>query len=267
MNNKELHHRFVQLGRERSKISHQLLVLLPEIEKLGIFREYGCDSIYEYAAKFGDGLSSGVVNKVLKVKKDLFKCPALFDAVATQGVHKIAMVAKLATPENEEELVEVVKNMSKPAVQEYSKEKRGKTARKNTKIEMDEDMEFLFLKLKKKLGGSSNKETMKRLLKAMEKQFFPGEKSHKPKESKKITRYIPAHIKKETSKKTNGRCSHQNCNRPIEHFHHQDPYRKSHSHESLTGLCKIHHEFEHSGIRKPFTMTDFLYQQHRQVKT
>ncbi len=264
MNNKELHHRFVKLGRERSKISHQLLVLLPEIYEKKIYKEYGCDSIYEYAAKFGDGLSSGVVNKVLKVKKQLKDCPEMFAQIQTQGVHKVAIVAKLVTPENEEELVEIVRNMSKPAVQEYSKERRGKSARKIVKVEMDEEMEFLFLKLKKKLGGSSNKETMKRLLQAMEKQLFPEEKVRKRKESK-ITRYIPAQKRREVVAKAGGKCSHAGCNRPIENFHHQDPYKNSRSHESLIGLCKIHHEFEHSGVDGRFSYTDFLYQRKRQA--
>ncbi|PJC38560.1 hypothetical protein CO044_04370 [Candidatus Peregrinibacteria bacterium CG_4_9_14_0_2_um_filter_38_9] len=177
MNKSELHKKFVKLGREKSHISHQLLAILPEIYEKSVFFDYGCSSIYEYAARFGDGLSAGVVDKVLKLKENLANCPSLFETVATQGVHKVAIIASLANTENEKELVAVVENMNKDAVQEYSKTKRGKKMRIVTKIEMDEEMEFLFLKLKKKLKTASNKETMKRLLQALNMQFFPEEKS------------------------------------------------------------------------------------------
>jgi len=173
MEKSELHKKFVKLGRERSRISHQLLALLPEIYEKSVFLEYGCGSIYEYAARFGDGLSVGVVDKVLRLKEQLSDCPTLFETVNTQGVHKVAIIASLATVENEDELIDVVENMNKEAVQEYSKVKRGKTMRVVTKIEMDEEMEFLFLKLKKKLKTASNKETMKWLLQALDAQFFP----------------------------------------------------------------------------------------------
>ncbi len=174
-----LHKKFIKLGRERSRISHQLLALLPKIYEQSIFHDYGCGSIYEYAARFGDGLSAGVVDKVLKLKEKLEECPELFETITTQGVHKVAIIANLANKENEKELVDVVENMSKEAVQEYSKVKRGKKTRVVTKVELDEEMEFLFLKLKKKLKTASNKETMKRLLQALSEQFFPEEKSNR----------------------------------------------------------------------------------------
>ena len=183
--------------------------------------------------------------------------------------------------------------MSKEAVQEYSKEKRGKTTRVVTKIEMDEEMEFLFLKLKKKLKTASNKETMKRLLQALNKQFFPegkvenGQKSaifleendgnsqleNNGKKSanlvavfpeKKTTRYIPMAKKREVYQKTAGRCNHDGCNRPIETLHHQEGYSKTKNHNNLVGLCKIHHEFAHNGVNTKLNMVDQMYRSHKQ---
>ncbi len=271
----ELHKKFVKLGRERSRISHQLLALLPEIYEKSVFLDYGCGSIYEYAARFGDGLSACVVDKVLKLKANLVDCPALFETISTQGVHKVAIIASLASPESEQELVEVVENMSKEAVQEYSKEKRGKKMRIITKIEMDEEMEFLFLKLKKKLKTVSNKETMKRLLQALSEQFFPEEKVVVIKKSdelngkqsearKKVTRYVAMAKNREVHQKTAGRCSYDGCNRPIDTLHHQDGYSKTKTHDNLVGLCKIHHEFAHNGVTQPLQTVDLLYRKQRQ---
>jgi len=266
MENQELHKKFIKLGRERSRISHQLLALLPEIYAKSVFLDYGCGSIYEYVARFGDGLSAEVVDKVLKLKENLADCPALFETVSTQGVHKVAIIASLASPENEQELVEVVENMSKAAVQEYSKKKRGKKMRVVTKIEMDEEMEFLFLKLKKKLKTVSNKETMKRLLQALNEQFFPEEKvrvSQKVGASQKVTRYITRAKKRQVHQKTAGRCGYDGCNRPIDEFHHPDGYSKTQNHDNVVGLCKIHHEFAHSGIDGQMNQVDKLYRLHR----
>ena len=267
---KSLHRKFVDLGRQRSKISHELVALIPQIHKTKTYKTFGCATIYEYAALYGDGMSPGVVEKVLKLKEDLKDCPKLFNAVKTQGVHKIAIVSKLAKPETEKELVEIVENMSKSAVQEYSKMRRGKNVRKNMKIEFDEEMEFMFLKLKNKLKTNSNKETMKRLLLAMNSHFFPGEKAKnavkKRNPSKPASsRHIPAIIKKTTIQKTNGRCSYPSCNKPISIFHHTNGYAKTKTHDALTGLCKIHHEFAHNGIDQVLSKTDFLYRERRKM--
>ncbi|MDP2642528.1 MAG: hypothetical protein Q8P62_01650 [Candidatus Peregrinibacteria bacterium] len=265
MDKSELHKKFVKLGQEKSHISHQLLALLPEIFEKSVFLDYGCGSIYEYAARFGDGLSAGVVDKVLKLKENLSECPSLFETVATQGVHKVAIIASLANSKTEKELVEVVKNMSKDAVQEYSKVKRGKKVRIMTKIEMDEEMEFLFLKLKKKLKTVSNKETMKRLLQAMDRQLFPEEKvSGDGGVVKKITRYIPKAKKRELYQETLGRCAYDGCNRPIDTLHHTDGYSKTKNHNNVVGLCEIHHQFAHNGIDRPLVKMDLLYRRYRQ---
>ncbi len=279
-----IHNKFVKLGKARSGISHQLLALLPEIFEEEIFRDYGCGSIYEYAARFGDGLSAGVVNKVLKLKANLAECPALFETVATQGVHKVAIVAGLASAENEQKLIDVVENMSKAAVQEYSKKRRGKVSRVVTKIEMDEEMEFLFLKLKKKFKTISNKETMKRLLQALDEQLFPAYRTGRPGEKiggggaavaevtgAKIAdkEVAPRHVSKkqerEVRQQTNGRCAYDGCNRPIDDLHHPDGYSKTKNHRNLVGLCNIHHQFAHNGIDQPLSETDVLYRRRRRV--
>ena len=169
-NDKELHEQFVKLGNDRRKLTNELLAILPEIFEKGIWKKYA-GSIVEYAGKFG-GLSKGVVLKRLRLEKYIGDKPILKDAIRTEGIHKVAMMASLATHENEEFLVDKLKNMSKSAVQELSKEMRGhdcsvrgeslfdemnikddksmmncKAVPTKITIELDEDMSFLFLKL------------------------------------------------------------------------------------------------------------------------
>ncbi|MDZ4244834.1 MAG: HNH endonuclease signature motif containing protein, partial [Candidatus Gracilibacteria bacterium] len=283
---KNLHKKFISLGNQRNKITHELILLIPEIYKKEIYKSYGCANIYEYAARFGGGLSAGVVDKVIKVEKKLSEvsCQNLFETVREQGVHKVAMVAFMATKENEKELIKMVENLPKPAVQEYSREMRGKISRAPMKIELDGVMRYQLEKMKHKMRVQSNKEILKRLIQAQFDHFFPGEnfeevkddgeiaeivggraEAEAVKKSKKITRYIPKQKRTETLTKTGGRCSSPNCERPATEFHHENGYAKTKSHDNLIALCKLHHKIIHAGIYREPTKTDLLYLEHRKL--
>ena len=120
-NHKTIHEKFVQLGNKRRKITYELLALLPEIYGKQIYREFGCATICEYAGKFA-GLSKSVVQKVLRTDKHLEGKPHLKEAVKSQGIHKVALVARHATNETDAVFADKVENMSKSALQEMSKE-------------------------------------------------------------------------------------------------------------------------------------------------
>jgi len=160
---KNLHKEFVRLGRERNRITYKLLALLPKIDELKIYEKKGYANIYDYSARIA-GLSPGVVTKALKIKEKLRDMPNLQKAIETQGINKVGIVVGLATKENEKKLAEKVEHMSKPALQEYSKEVRGKVT-VGWQVELDGQMMFMFLKLKKKLGKNlSNKECLRKIL-------------------------------------------------------------------------------------------------------
>lgn len=120
---KSLHLKFVKLGNDHRCLTNELLAILPEIYNRRIYKKYAA-TIIEYAGKFG-GLSKGVVLKRLRLEKYLQNKPLLREAVRTEGVHKVALVAALATPETEKAWLNKVENMSKAALQELSREVRG----------------------------------------------------------------------------------------------------------------------------------------------
>ncbi len=177
-----LHKKFVQLGKQRHRITYQLLALLPKIYKQKIYKEEGYQTIYEYAGKLA-GLSHSVVEKTLKFEKHLEGKPHLQKAIETQGIHKVAIVAKLATPKTDAAWTDKVENMSKNALQELSKDVRktnkagvtlnGIASQQDLKIHLDEEMQFLFSKAKnqlsKKHGNLSNKEALRMILKQLNK--------------------------------------------------------------------------------------------------
>ena len=389
---KNLHRKFVQLGRERHRLKNELLALLPQIYEKGIYKKY-CSSIVEYAGKYGDIAKSTVIKR-LRLERNLEDKPCLKAAIQKVGIHKVAMVANLANAKTDEAFADKVINMSKSAVQTLAKELREKKKmiaevdRKNTdglfqkentmgviaqrsiaapvsgpslslckavgeriKVELDEEMSFMFLKLKKEMGEHlSNKEVMRLILREMidekfasKKKIYNKKKSQKKGESatypksvtgesltrklkngevvdavilkkssgenlrvingddskssrkttkikkqnlnskishKKEPRPIRIHQKKIALAQTNGKCTYPGCNKPAENFHHRDRYSESHSHESITCLCKVHHEFMHNGLvinelqdvkkwqldveSKPRHEADKLYRKYRQ---
>lgn len=296
---KILHQKFVQLGNQRHRLTKEICALLPDIYKKEIYKKEGYATIYEYAGKIA-GLSKFVVEKVLRIEKHLEGKIYLKQAIKTQGIHKVGLVAKLATPETDKFFAGIVENSSKEALLEFAREVREKqglcdTREDKTKslchavqskinIELDEEMRFLFLKLKKKLGENlSNKEAMRRILLKLTDQEcqqnknmqtsqqafqkvknFPGKKianlekddeinkqentvsENQP--SKSAGRYIPAEKKRELLKRNNGKCEYPNCSNPAEIFHHSDRFAVSKSHDSVSGMCKVHHEFAHNGL-------------------
>jgi hypothetical protein len=212
-----LHNEFVRLGGMRHKLKNRLLAILPEIYDSGIWKKYA-GSIEEYAGKYGD-IARTTVRKRLRLEDNLDDLPCLKAVIEKVGVHKVAMVAKIATPETDQAFAENISNMSRLAVQSLSKELRAKGAyQKNgkrfcdqmnfadcaslgdmgqacltgnqsqschaiprtTKIELDEESTFLFMKLKTKLGKNlSDKEFLKLILKGREKQEFSQSHEHK----------------------------------------------------------------------------------------
>ncbi|MDP2642324.1 MAG: hypothetical protein Q8P62_00590 [Candidatus Peregrinibacteria bacterium] len=294
---KELHLEFLKLGANRRKLTNELLALLPEIYDRKIYLKYA-STIIEYAGKLG-GLSKGVVLKRLRLEKYLSDKPKLKEAIKTEGIHKVALVASVATAETEEAWVDKLKNMSKNAIQELSKEVRNKemeaekenfgesglfgdlvqmagtsapckAAPLKITVELTDEMAFMFLKLKKKAEASSgkffsNKEAMNEILKQLADKEF-SEKAvvktadqvcekviledgfSEEKFQQKISRYIPAHVKKMATLSTHGKCAYPGCGHPAEIFHHRERFAESKNHKSIISLCKIHHEFAHNGI-------------------
>jgi len=273
MTNREIHVRFCELGEESRRIVNELVAMLPEIARLEIFKDYGCASIYEYACKYA-GLSYAVVQKALWVEEKLVEAPKLKEALKEVGVHKVALFATIANKENDEVLADKVKHMSKPALQELSKELRGNAVKK-VSVDLDAEMQFLFGKIKEKLGINGDEEALKVVFQQFLKsgKNIPGDEKSKNKkqlseaentadtqptkphqfkapsgEHIPVSRYIPAKIRKEAISKTNGKCVYPNCKKPYEQLHHQDYFAHTRNHKNLIPLCKIHHEFMHNGV-------------------
>ncbi len=181
------------------------------------------------------------------------EAPRLREAVKEVGVHKVALFATLAIKENDAALADKVRNMSKPALQELSKELRGNAVKK-VSVDFDSEMQFLLGKIKRELGLEDDKEALKIILKEF-RNSIPGDGNKNPRkkapqepQAGEKTRYIPAQQKREAISKTNGKCAYPNCTKPYENLHHTNYFAHSRDHRNLQPLCRTHHEFMHNGL-------------------
>lgn len=286
---KNLHRKFVELGRQRHRLLNEMLAILPEIYESGVWRKYA-KTIVEYAGKFG-GISKSAVLKRLRLEKHLTDKPALKEAIKTAGVNKVAMVAAIATPQTDKAFADKVENMSKSAIETLSRELRAKAdptivspcgaLAVRVKVELDEELSFLFMKLKQR-WGMNNKEVMRLLLnnavatefpekevsiKAMRMQtakkvnVITGDNSPKPK------KYINVYKQRVTLSETGGRCSYPGCNKPAVNFHHADRWSITKNHNNIRPLCKEHHEFPHNGLIENETSGDWRLNLNGELKT
>lgn len=286
-----LHEQFIQLGRQKIELERKLAALIPQIYEQEIYKKYAGD-IYEYCRKYA-GLSFGVVQKILRTFKRIQDKPALVQAVEKIGIHKVALVANITTPENQQIVAERIGKMSKTAVAQFAKDFRREQkmvlfgeVNEVVKIELDEEMQFLFNKLKKEfmkkaaVGEMSNREALRKILTEMNHLKFDekslknevtgsGGKSGDGKETESktkagirtqisesprpipgemVNRNISAVKKRQAIAKTNGKCAVDHCQKPFDHIHHIVPFSVCKSHDLIIPICKEHHEMAHNGL-------------------
>lgn len=288
-NSKELHREFVATAFDIIKMKNRLMALLLEIFEREIYKEHGCSTIYKYGFKYAR-LSKEVIDKALRTLKHLDDKLFLRQAIETQGIHKVAMVATIATPETDKVLAGHVENMSKAALFEFSKELRYghdkcEAVRSVMKVELDEEMQVIFLRLKERYAKDcSNAEALKIMLKKLDEvsmqNSVPGNgifskssslkttagsrKSAQPSDAaphesanpsksqppKIPSRYIPVAIKRKILNKYHHKCGYPNCPNPVQQLHHRIPFAFQRNHDNVMPLCRVHHEFAHNGIIK-----------------
>ncbi len=253
-----LHKQFCQLGKKRHALRNQLLAMLPEIQSSGVWRQFA-GSIVEYAGKYGD-ISPSSVRKCLRLHRRLQNKPYLRAAIKQVGIHKVALVAEIATEETDKVYASHASTMSKQALIDLAKEVRRQdspvtpcnTPKRLYTITIDEASMHLLQKLKRKLGKHmSDKALLYMLLKERSEMEFPTKKpalKPTPASSQTAGRYIPLSQRRAVLESHQERCAYPGCAKLPEVFHHRDRYSRSKSHESIVPLCHAHHDFAHHGL-------------------
>ena len=119
-----IHEKFKDFGRNAKEWMRKCVLLLPEIERLKIWEKKGFGSIFEYAAKIA-GMSREKVNEGLRIMKKTENLPELRKVVEEKGIWAVSPVVCIATPENDRELAQKARGMSKNTLEVYAKGIRG----------------------------------------------------------------------------------------------------------------------------------------------
>ena len=128
LSDKQLFQLCQEYGMTARKWSRKFAALLPEVFKRELYTRQGFYSIYEFAAKIG-GLNKKTVKEVLRVYRRVEDKPLLRAEIESQGWGKVRTVAGIATVENEETLVDLVKTLPKKALEEYVRGVKKQAAR------------------------------------------------------------------------------------------------------------------------------------------
>lgn len=107
------------------KYRNKFIGLLPEVFKRRVFEKKGFSSIFEFAAKLA-GLSQEQVRRVLNLEERFVKMPVLREMLVSGevSVSKLAKVASLATPENQEELALHVRLLPRSALETLARDEK-----------------------------------------------------------------------------------------------------------------------------------------------
>ncbi len=266
MKNPELHGWCKSSGAQSLDGRKKFIAALPEVFRRHMYKEYGCGSIYEYAAKLC-GVSHAMVDDVIRVDERLKNMPKLRGLIGEVGLSKVRRVAGIATKNTENEWVEKVQKMTKPALELYIKESGPGPSIPTTPEKLIFEKEFehfqakldpkIILKLKiiknKMRKGATWNEVFAKLV------DIPTPRPQKnPKPSNPKKRHLATAKRRELE----GQCSIDGCNRPATEIHHKKPWAKFRSHDDLQSLCKDHHELAHqsdSTIDQKFRQFKFQF--------
>jgi hypothetical protein len=255
------------------------------VNRRRLYEEKGFSSIFEFSAKLC-GLSVEQVRLALNLEKRFENKPVLKKMLENgeSSIHKLTRIASIATPENEEELAEKVKVLSKSALDTLVRDIKvvenidglqkplfeAKSLPVQTlKFQLSDDVTEELNELHSK--GIDVNELLREMLKrrrediAKEKEeiaaFVTAEtiKRNKPSESQAnqimrqkdgsfVSRYIPVRIKKILKDEYGEKCSITTCQKLAETIHHTQRFSLSQNHDPrfLAPLCHDHHVIAHS---------------------
>jgi len=257
-------------GKNALEWRRKFIGMLPEAYRRRIHEKKNYGSIFEYAAKIC-GLSGRQVREVLNLEKRFKETPQLHELLVSGEVssNKLSRVAPIATKENEEELAQKVKILSKNAIETMtrdfkngnfgsgnglSKPKNGVELTPGRKLKQKFNHQFqLSEKVQEKLQelhqkGHDVNEILLELMKKRESEIQEEKEQIAQNSPAKSSRHIPVKIKKVLRKEFGCKCAVPGCNKPSVVLHHTGRFAltKQHNPHFIAPLCKAHHEIAHS---------------------
>jgi len=251
----ELYKRCQQYGKNTLHWRRKFISLLPEVNRRKLYEKKGFASIFEFAKKLC-GLSEEQVRRVLNLEERFKDKPALYQALTSGEVstNKLARIASVATPENEEFWADKVQQLPNRALETFIRDIKYENGLVKPKIEtksvhvhrleLEPDVEEELLELQGK--GIDVNELLR--------EFLEGRKLEIAREKEELekipakSRYIPLKIRRHLQKEYGTKCSIKYCTKPAATIHHTQRFALSQTHNPkyLAPLCREHHAIAHT---------------------
>lgn len=111
-----------QYGSNAILWRRKFLGLLPEVSRRRLYEKKGCSSIFEFAAKYG-GVNKEYVQRILCINETFEeRGVAALTSILQRGevsISKLAKVASIATQENENHIIHLVKSLPRTSLETY----------------------------------------------------------------------------------------------------------------------------------------------------
>ena len=261
MNDKQLYKLCKKYGLDALEARRKFAGLLPEVFRRRLFEKKGFGSIYEFAARLA-GMSREQVDKVIRLERNFEEMPVLKGALVRGEVssNKLVRVASIATPTNQEELLEKTRQLSSRALEVFVQDIKKQDGSNKPEmvqnslhvqtLELDEDVEKQLAELQQK--GIDVNVFLRECLQKRN-QEIAEEKEKLSKEAMPTkSRYIKADVKQLIKKEHGTKCSIPGCNKSAKVLHHSRRFSLVSIHDPnfISPQCDEHHEISHSIDRK-----------------
>lgn len=232
-------------GEQALRWKRKFAGLLPEVNRRKLYEKKRCGSIFEFAKKYA-GMSEEQVRRVLNLEVRFDPLPVLKEALVRGeiNVSKLARVASIATPENQEILVEQAKILSKNALETLVRDE----SKNKDEVKIQSGLFEPQIKDKSVPGHRPGidisalkipEDVLQKLLELQNKDIDLGEllRGFLQKREEEI----------EEEKEHGEKCSMQTCSKPAEHIHHTQRFAlaKTNDPHYLAPLCREHHQIAH----------------------
>lgn len=246
-----------KFGKRALVWRRKFIGLLPEVNRRRLYERRGCQSIFEFAKKLA-GLSEEQVRRALNLDRTFQDKPALKTLLVEGRVsmYKLARVASIATPENEQELAEKVKLLPRGALETLVRDEsifesqngfieplfEAKTVHVH-KFELTDAVVQKLNRLQEQ--GHDVNAILLEFLEAREEKI---EQEKDGLRGPAKSRTIPVKVRRVLREEFGQKCSIATCQKPSVEIHHTQRFSLSRSHDPhyLAPLCHEHHQLAHA---------------------
>lgn len=245
----------VRYGEEARKWKDRFLGLLPEIERRRLYEQRGFSSVFHFA-KILAGVSEEQVSRVLNVYRKFEATPVLQNLLTSGevSVNKLAKIASIAEPDNEEFLANQAQLVSTRALETLVRDAKSVHVNKPEQIQtilqepiyFDHDVTEQLKRLQEK-GIDVSQMIRDALIKR--EQEIQQEKEELGKSAQEADkRHIPQAVKNLLKKEHGTKCSMPGCTNPSEEIHHTQRWSlvKKHDPRYMAPMCNPHHQIAHT---------------------